>query len=402
MIQWLLAINKGYRVGLYCSDVSGAFDRVSRARLLEKLKAKDIHPKVLRLLESWLDTRTAEVIVDGCASDPMVLDNSVFQGTVWGPPLWNVFYEDSRIPIRSQHFIEMVFADDLNCFRSFPASCSDALIFECMRCCQESLHEWGCANQVLFDPSKESFHILHDVHGVGDCFHQLGLRFDNSLSMKDAVYELAGVGHARVTAILRLRRFHQMSCVIGFYKAQVLNKLEFATPAIYHATDFILAALDRVQDRFLEALEISQEAAIFEFKLAPLRTRRDLAMLGLLHRIVLGIAPRQFSEIVQFASRPVFPRSLRGSQHRHNRQLHDPFCGTEKRILRRSWLRLIYTYNLLPQGVVDHKSVSAFQGHLQAGVLCAVRSGLYKWDSLLSSGIYRMSVATFQGLFDAR
>ena len=174
VIQWLLAINKGYRVGLYCSDVSGAFDRVSRARLLEKLKAKGIHPKVLRLLESWLDTRTAEVIVDGCASDPMVLDNSVFQGTVWGPPLWNVFYEDSRVPIQSQHFIETVFADDLNCFRSFPASCSDALIFECMRCCQESLHEWGCANQVLFDPSKESFHILHDVHSVGDCFHQLG------------------------------------------------------------------------------------------------------------------------------------------------------------------------------------------------------------------------------------
>ena len=32
------AINAGDKIGVYCSDVAGAFDEVSASRLLEKLK----------------------------------------------------------------------------------------------------------------------------------------------------------------------------------------------------------------------------------------------------------------------------------------------------------------------------------------------------------------------------
>ena len=240
------------------------------------------------------------------------------------------------------------------------------------------------------------------MHAVGDDRPLLGVTFDSCLSMKHAVYELAGVGHSRVTAILRLRRFHSIASVVGFYKAQVLGKLEFATPAIYHATDFILAALDRVQDRFLDAVGLSQVSALLEFKLAPLRSRRDIALLGFLHRIVLGKAPKQFSDIVHFASCPGFPRSFRDPARLHDRQLRDPFCGSESRMLQRSWLRLIYTYNLLPQAVVDHTSVSAFQKQLQIAVQNAARSEMSSWSSILRDGVRLMSVSSFQALFQDR
>ena len=108
VMSWILAISRGFRVGLYCSDVAGAFDRVPSERLLSKLRAKGVHPKILKLLEDWLASRCALVIVDGQASKPLTLSNSVFQGTVLGPPLWNVFYEDCNVAIRSQHFKETV------------------------------------------------------------------------------------------------------------------------------------------------------------------------------------------------------------------------------------------------------------------------------------------------------
>ena len=155
-----LAISRGFRVGLYCSDVAGAFDRVPSERLLSKLRAKGVHPKILKLLEDWLASRCALVIVDGQASKPLTLSNSVFQGTVLGPPLWNVFYEDCNVAIRSEHFKETVFADDCNCYRFFANAVSDVTIFNAMRTCQTNLHEWGLANQASFDASKESFHIL--------------------------------------------------------------------------------------------------------------------------------------------------------------------------------------------------------------------------------------------------
>ena len=54
VLYWISSFQKGYRVGLYCSDVSAAFDRVNASRLLSKLVAKGVHPHMLEVLWSWL------------------------------------------------------------------------------------------------------------------------------------------------------------------------------------------------------------------------------------------------------------------------------------------------------------------------------------------------------------
>ena len=51
----------------------------------------------------------------------MDLSNQVFQGTCWGPVLWNLFYEDSNTAIENADFTEVKFADDLNAFKEFDA-----------------------------------------------------------------------------------------------------------------------------------------------------------------------------------------------------------------------------------------------------------------------------------------
>ena len=45
VLDWLWALHSGRKVGLYCSDVSGAFDRVRVERLVAKLKAKGVSEK---------------------------------------------------------------------------------------------------------------------------------------------------------------------------------------------------------------------------------------------------------------------------------------------------------------------------------------------------------------------
>ena len=87
-MSWLLALNRRKKVAVNCADVSGAFDRVRADRLLEKLRCKGVHPTMVALTESWLQQRTAHVVVEGQFSDQMVLKNMVFQGTVLGPSLW--------------------------------------------------------------------------------------------------------------------------------------------------------------------------------------------------------------------------------------------------------------------------------------------------------------------------
>ena len=119
VLSWLVAWNRGQKVAVYCADVAGAFDRVDAARLLEKVRRLGVPERLLRLLESWLRPRRARVVLEGVQSGLLELVNMVFQGTVLGPPLWNLYYADCRKAVAKCLFQDLFFADDLNCWRSF-------------------------------------------------------------------------------------------------------------------------------------------------------------------------------------------------------------------------------------------------------------------------------------------
>ena len=129
ILSWIRALNSGLKIAIYCSDVSGAFDRVSMRRLVEKLKASGVNEEMLAVFKSWLGSRFAIVIVSGAQSETMSLENMIYQGTVWGPTLWNIYYRDAAIPLRRHGFLEVVYADDLNCFKFFQRSTFNKIIF---------------------------------------------------------------------------------------------------------------------------------------------------------------------------------------------------------------------------------------------------------------------------------
>ena len=81
-MSWLLAPNRRKTVAVYCSDMSGAFDRVRAERPLENFRCNGVHPTMIALAGSWLPQRTAQVVVEGQWSDKMLLKYIVFQGTV--------------------------------------------------------------------------------------------------------------------------------------------------------------------------------------------------------------------------------------------------------------------------------------------------------------------------------
>ncbi len=398
--SWLLKLELGDILALYCSDVSGAMDRVRRERLLSKLSVSGIHERVVAFLGSWLEDRTSVVVVGGDASIPRVLANSVFQGTVFGPPLWNLFYLDASLAVRKLDFTDVVFADDFNSWKSFSSGTALADMLDECRQCQSSLHSWGRANSVKFDPTKESFHILHRQRSHGDDFLLLGILFDCELRMHSAISRLAREAGWRLQAILRPRRFFRQFELMNLYKALVLSYLESGLSAYFHAAPFVLMPIDRIQKRLLRELELSEFEALERFKLAPLCTRRDIGMLGLLHRISKGDAPTQLAELFPKSppARPRFgPQSrLHATVQRHDQQFVERTGHTD--VFRRSLFGLVASYNLLPQSVVDISCVSAFQSRLQKAILKVARRGIDDWPRVLSGGVIRRQVA-FQQLF---
>ena len=384
VMTWIIGFDSLRKFGVYCSDVSGAFDRVSRHRLLRKLRAKGLHDVALGFLASWLQSRTAHVVVEGATSGAMALDHMVFQGTVWGPPLWNVFFEDARVPINACGFNEIVYADDLNAFRSFPLAVCNADVMGHIARCQESLHTWGGANGVEFDPGKESCHVVSRSDPHGPDFRILGVMYDTKLLMHSAVQEVVVECAWKLTSLLRSRRYHDVPRLMLLYKAQLLSYIEYRTPAIYHAACSVLAPVDGVQRRFLRETCVSDEQALFEFHLIPLSIRRDIAMLGLIHRTVLGRGPAQFRELFKLAPLDGQTARTRSQCSRHRFQLEDPRDKQHSHMLARSALGLVWVYNHLPPRVVEQASVSQFQAELQRVVKDRAAARCADWAQSLS------------------
>ena len=152
------------------------------------------------------------------------------------------------------------------------------------------------------------------------------------------------------------------------------------------------------QDKLLEEVGISPAEALVDFNLGPLNTRRDIAMMGLLHRIVHGAAPKELTELFRPVAVLPFPRCLRNPGLVHTRLLDDPIDGTHSSMMGRSIIGLIYSFNMLPQKIVDMK-LNGFQTALPNAAQQAITTQIACWNSLLRSGARTLSLATSQALF---
>jgi len=358
---------------------------------MEKLLCKGTHEQIMHLIRHWLDPRRARVVVEGQFSDGYSLFNMVFQGTVWGPPLWNCFFEDARLALNAKGYSEIAYADDLNASRYFPRATPNSEIEQSQHEAQAILHEWGDANQVHFDATKEHFRIMDTQSPTNLEFRLLGIEFDEKLQMGSAVHECVNEAGWRMTRILRTRRFFTDRDLIIHYKSHVLSYMEYRTPGIYHAATTVLQPLDNVQTRFLSDLGVPEIVALFEFNLAPLHSRRDIAILGVIHRTLLGEGAPHFRQFFYSIGRGMY--SLR---RRHDRHIFDWMDGHHLDILDRSALGLCRIYNLLPQRIVHITNVKDFQTALQDLLKATARAGCENWQHLYSP---RLSLANHPLLY---
>ena len=169
--------------------------------------------------------------------------------------------------------------------------------------------------------------------------------------MADAIFELVSAAGWKLRTLIRTRRFYTDADLVVLYKTHLLSFLEYRTPTVYHATRGCLRRLDAVQSGFLKDIGVEEVTALVEFHLAPLSTRRDIAMLGLIHRTALCEGPQQFHDFFK--------------RHHHDMTLHDPHENSRVAI-----------YNVLPHCFRAARSVSAFQA-LQEVVTSMTHRGIH-------------------------
>ena len=132
--------------------------------------------------------------------------------------------------------------------------------------------------------------------------------------------------------------------------------------AYFHACSSLLDKIAQVQRNFLAKLGVTQEDAFLQYNFAPTELRRNIGILGMLHKRVLGECHPSFEKLLPWYSHH-FPENR---VYGHTKQLYGHWLHATRHpaIFARSIFKMVDIYNNLPQYVVDADNVSLFQKRL--------------------------------------
>ena len=140
-------------------------------------------------------------------------------------------------------------------------------------------------------------------------------------------------------------------------------------------------------EHFLNEMNMDPVIAFLNYNLALLDLRRDIGMLGLLHKCRLGIAHPWLVSL--FPSATVQPTGTRYSDKRHDRQILERCKGKFLEMTRNSLFGLVRVYNFLPEHVVHCDTVKKFQKELTKMARIQCSAGSDKWMIMFSPGYVR-------------
>ena len=91
---WIEALDRNEITATVRLDLSAAFDVVNKSILLEKLEAYGFNKCASQWLCSYLSSRYQQVYIDGCLSNPLMINIGVPQGSILGPLLYIIYTND--------------------------------------------------------------------------------------------------------------------------------------------------------------------------------------------------------------------------------------------------------------------------------------------------------------------
>ena len=154
--------------------------------------------------------------------------------------------------------------------------------------------------------------------------------------------------------------------------------MEIHNGGLFHAASYLLAKFDSVQTHFLHEIGITVSDAFLKFNFAPPTLRRNIGVLGLIHKRVLGNAHPVYQQLLPFFN-DVFGYARPG----HDKQLYGHILDVrfQLTLYKRSIFGMVDVYNALPQAVIDTKTVQEFQSELTKIARVRCRTDAANWES---------------------
>ena len=263
-----LEIDGNKSVILVLLDLSAAFDTVNHEMLLNRLKTRFfIKGKALEWFRSYVTNRHQSVKINNVNSVKVKLSQGVPQGSILGPVLFTSYTAPLR-EIAAEHEIEFhCYADDIQLYCSFNSNDQEQqkLATVNMQSCILDIKLWMRSNHLKLNESKTELMVITKPSQrkyVNDFtlninesvivptikVRNLGVMFDNELSMTHQVQKACQNANTQIRSIYRIRKFITEAATKTLVHALVLSKLDYSNALLFGIPKKLLNKLQRIQN----------------------------------------------------------------------------------------------------------------------------------------------------------
>ena len=238
--------DSGKATGAVFIDLSKAFDTISHSVLLRKLSRYGVYDMELQwLFSDYLFLRKQIVQFNGVHSEPNPVYTGVPQGSILGPLLFLIFFNDVHSPLPVHHCKVITYADDTVIFAS--ASDIDAILGNLSQDLDD-LSTWfhekefifnlkkGKTEVMLFGTSKR-LSLFHDrqvnlsVNGSSinttTCYKYLGVHLDPTLNFETHFHKIYKKAAGRVNLLRRIRSNIDTFSAQRIYQSMIMPILTY-------------------------------------------------------------------------------------------------------------------------------------------------------------------------------
>lgn len=248
----LRATDVGLVTVLVLLDFSRAFDTVNHDLMLSILGHVGLETDALKLIGSFLQDRSQQVIMNRCLSNNRKILSGVPQGSILSPTLFTIYTHG--LPNTLRHCRIQMYADDTQIYLSFPYNeliCAATKINSDL----ERISEYANQHSLVINPNKSQAIVFGNKEAVARVMsamrlevqgssikfvneaRNLGLLLDNSFRYKNYINQAIKKSYAKLRILYPHRTYLPLKVKKMLCEVFVMSQFSYASPVYSYSLD---------------------------------------------------------------------------------------------------------------------------------------------------------------------